>query len=82
MQLEDRGGVGLQELQQMAYEIVEDGNGQSGLTNLNTSFRANVPQLFAEVDRTKAKTLFYNDLGPSVAKGQRTVTSPQVTELG
>ncbi|MCH6555888.1 MAG: efflux RND transporter permease subunit, partial [Chloroflexi bacterium] len=57
MQLQDRGGVGLQELEQMTREIIADGRAQSGLTNLNTTFRANVPQLFAEVDRTKAKKL-------------------------
>ena len=57
MQLEDRGAVGLGELQQMVREIVQAGNGQSGLTNLNSTFRADVPQLFAEVDRTKAKTI-------------------------
>jgi hydrophobe/amphiphile efflux-1 (HAE1) family protein len=57
MQLEDRGDVGLVELQQMTRELVQAGNAQSGLTNLNTTFRADVPQLFAEVDRTKAKTM-------------------------
>ncbi len=57
MQLQDRGGVGLNELQSMVQEMVRDGNAQSRLTNLNTTFRADVPQLFAEVDRTKAKTL-------------------------
>jgi HAE1 family hydrophobic/amphiphilic exporter-1 len=57
MQLEDRGGVGLAELQQMVHELVQAGNAQSGLTNLNSTFRADVPQLFAEVDRTKAKTM-------------------------
>jgi HAE1 family hydrophobic/amphiphilic exporter-1 len=57
MQLQDRGGLGLEELEKMAREIVQDGNAQSGLTNLNTTFRVDVPQLFAEVDRTKAKTL-------------------------
>jgi HAE1 family hydrophobic/amphiphilic exporter-1 len=57
MQLEDRGGVGLAELQQMVHELVRAGNAQSGLTNLNSTFRADVPQLFAEVDRTKAKTM-------------------------
>ena len=56
-QLQDRGGVGLRELARMADEIIADGGAQSGLSNLNTTFRANVPQLFAEVDRTKAKTL-------------------------
>jgi len=57
MQLQDRGDVGLGELQQMVREIVQAGNAQSGLTNLNSTFRADVPQLFAEVDRTKAKTI-------------------------
>jgi len=57
MQLEDRGAVGLRELQQMVQELIQAGNAQSGLTNLNSTFRADVPQLFAEVDRTKAKTM-------------------------
>ena len=57
MQLEDRADVGLEELQKMVQEVIQDGNAQSALTNLNTTFRADVPQLFAEVDRTKAKTL-------------------------
>ena len=56
-QLEDRGGIGLQELNRMLQEILQDGNAQSGLTGLNSTFRIDVPQLFAEVDRTKAKTL-------------------------
>ncbi|NIQ89449.1 MAG: multidrug efflux RND transporter permease subunit [Deltaproteobacteria bacterium] len=57
MQLQDRADVGLQELQQMVIEIIQAGNGQAGLATLNSTFRVNVPQLFAEVDRTKAKML-------------------------
>ena len=57
IQIEDRGGVGLQQLNSMAREIIQDGNAQAGLTGLNTTFRVDVPQLFAEVDRTKAKKL-------------------------
>ena len=57
MRLQDRGGVGLQVLEQVARELVQSGNTQSGLTKVNTTFRANVPQLFAEVDRVKAKEL-------------------------
>lgn len=57
MQLQDRADAGLGELQKMVDEITQDGNAQSGLTNLNSTFRAGVPQLFAQVDRTKAKTL-------------------------
>ncbi len=56
-QLQDRGDTGIRELQRMANEIVQSGNGQTGLTGLNTTFRADVPQLFAEVDREKAKEL-------------------------
>jgi hydrophobe/amphiphile efflux-1 (HAE1) family protein len=56
-QLEDRGGVGLTELNTMLGEIIQDGNAQSGLTALNSTFRVDVPQLFAAVDRTKAKNL-------------------------
>jgi HAE1 family hydrophobic/amphiphilic exporter-1 len=57
MQLQDKGDVGLEELQKMVDEIIADGNAQSQLNNLNSTFRVDVPQLFAEVDRTKAKTL-------------------------
>ncbi|MDG2383495.1 MAG: multidrug efflux RND transporter permease subunit [Pirellulaceae bacterium] len=57
MQIQDRGGTSLQELQAVAREIVADGNAQSGLTALNTTFSASVPQLFVDIDRTKVKTL-------------------------
>jgi HAE1 family hydrophobic/amphiphilic exporter-1 len=57
MQLQDRGGAGLLELQQMVRELIVAGDAQSGLSNLNTTFRVTVPQLFAEVDREKAKKL-------------------------
>ncbi len=56
-QLQDRGGVGLQELARVSDDLIADGSAQSGLQSLNTTFRASVPQLFAEIDRTKAKTL-------------------------
>ena len=57
MQIQDKGNVGLDELQRMASEMIADSRTQSGLAGLNSTFRAGVPQLFAEVDRTKAKTL-------------------------
>jgi len=49
--LQDRGGAGFETLQNVAREIIEDGNSQSGLTGLNTTFRANVPQLKVNIDR-------------------------------
>ncbi len=57
MQIEDRGNIGLVALQKVAQEMVQDGNSQSGLTALNSTFRAEVPQLFVDVDRVKVKTL-------------------------
>ena len=44
-------------LQSLARTIVANGNAQSALQRLNTSFRAGVPQLAVAVDRVKAKTL-------------------------
>ncbi len=57
MQLQDRGNVGLPALQQIVEEMLQDGQAQSGIGALQSTFRAGVPQLFADVDRTKAKTL-------------------------
>ena len=57
MQVEDRGGVGLSALQQMVEEMIHDGGTQSSLASLKSTFRAGVPQLFADVDRLKVKSL-------------------------
>ncbi len=57
LRLQDRGGMGLSTLEQLAQELVQDGNAQSGLTGLYSGFRANVPQLFVDVDREKTKAL-------------------------
>lgn len=57
MQIQDTGNIGLAQMQTIAEEVVADGNSQSGLAGLNTTFRANVPQLFVDIDRTKVKTL-------------------------
>lgn len=55
--VQDRGDVGLQTLQGQADNLAEKGNQQPGLVGLFNSFRANTPQLYAEVDRVKCKTL-------------------------
>ncbi|HEY1066223.1 MAG TPA: efflux RND transporter permease subunit, partial [Pirellulales bacterium] len=55
--LQDRGNLGLEALQQMADEMVSDGNAQSSLTGLQSSFRAGTPQLFVDIDRVKATKL-------------------------
>ena len=57
IQLEDRGNVGLAELQGVTDEMLAAGNGQSRLKSLNSTFRSAVPQLYADIDRVKAKSL-------------------------
>ncbi|KAA5541828.1 multidrug efflux RND transporter permease subunit [Roseiconus nitratireducens] len=57
MELRDVGSQGYEALQAQAEDLVATGNGQSRLVGLNTTFRASAPQLFADVDRVKAKTM-------------------------
>ena len=57
MALQDLGGVGLIQLETFANDLVAAGNASPVLTRLNQNFRASVPQLYAEVDREKVKTL-------------------------
>ena len=58
MQVEIRNGdFDYALLQSLADAVVRDGNAQSALQRLNTTFRAGAPQLNVTVDRTKAETL-------------------------
>jgi HAE1 family hydrophobic/amphiphilic exporter-1 len=57
MQLQDKGGIGLIQLETFANDLVGTGNADPVLTRLNQNFRASVPQLYAEVDREKVKAL-------------------------
>ncbi|MFZ2447734.1 MAG: multidrug efflux RND transporter permease subunit [Syntrophobacteraceae bacterium] len=57
MQIEDRRAAGLDQLQEVTEEMVRDGEAQTGLAALNTTFRAGIPQIFADVDRVKVKSL-------------------------
>jgi HAE1 family hydrophobic/amphiphilic exporter-1 len=57
MQVQDRAGVGLAELELATQQIVINANQQSGLAGVNTNYRPGVPQLFVDVDRVKAKML-------------------------
>ena len=55
--IQDRGNAGLDELQIQAFAMMVKANQTAGLSNNLTTFRANVPQLWLEVDRVKAKTM-------------------------
>jgi multidrug efflux pump subunit AcrB len=57
LMVEDRGGGSLAVLQGQADNLAEEGNKQPGLVGLFNGFRANTPQLYVDIDRTKSKTL-------------------------
>jgi multidrug efflux pump len=54
--VEDRGDAGLRALQGIADDIVALGKNKAGLQELFTSFRANTPWLYLNIDRIQAKT--------------------------
>src|SRR5262249_42148407 len=55
LQLQDRGDSGLPALQESVDNVVNAGNSQPGLVGLFSSFRANQPQVYVDLDRSQAK---------------------------
>ncbi|HEV3439506.1 MAG TPA: efflux RND transporter permease subunit [Gemmata sp.] len=55
--VEATGDVNLDALQARADNLVAQGNQQPGLVGLFNGFRARTPQLYVDIDRTKAKTM-------------------------
>ncbi len=56
-QLQDRAAVSLDELADVSQRIIDEGTRSPELQNLITSFRPYAPQVFVDLDRTKARTL-------------------------
>ena len=57
LMVEGTGDVNFTSLQGQADNLVDKGNQQPGLVGLFDGFRANTPQLYADVDRVKCKTM-------------------------
>ncbi len=57
MEIQDRGGIGLGNLETFARDLVAAGNQSPLLTRMSQNFEASVPQVFVDVDRDKAKSL-------------------------
>jgi HAE1 family hydrophobic/amphiphilic exporter-1 len=59
MQVLDRGGVGARELQTVTEDLIAEAKKAPDLNDksIRTSYRAEVPQVFVDVDRIKAKTM-------------------------
>jgi multidrug efflux pump len=57
LQLQDRGGLGTEALNQATQAFLNKARQAPELAGLYSSFQVNVPQLFADIDRTKARQL-------------------------
>ncbi len=57
MQVQDRSGAGLLALQDATNQLADAARAEPGLTQIFAPFRATTPQLYAEIDRVKAKML-------------------------
>jgi multidrug efflux pump len=57
MMIEDRGNVGYDELYKAVQALQDKARADKNLSGVFSNFQINVPQLFADVDRTKAKQL-------------------------
>jgi len=57
LMVEDRGASELDALQGQSDNLVEKAGALPGLVGLMNSFRANTPQLYADIDRAQCKTL-------------------------
>src|SRR5205085_11178387 len=55
--VEDRGDSGLVALQEVADDVVDSARKTDGLEGLFTSFRANTPWLYLNINRIQAKTM-------------------------
>jgi HAE1 family hydrophobic/amphiphilic exporter-1 len=56
MMVEDRKEVGLPELQRAAYELIQEANSVADLRGLASTFTVGSPQLYLDIDRTKAQS--------------------------
>jgi multidrug efflux pump len=55
--VEDRGDTGLDSLQTQTDALVAKLRRMDGISSVTTQFRSNIPQLFLDIDRTKAAAL-------------------------
>jgi hydrophobe/amphiphile efflux-1 (HAE1) family protein len=60
MMVEDRGGLGAVALREAASAVMARANGTTGLSQVFTLFDTSTPQVYLDIDRTKAQLLGIN----------------------
>jgi multidrug efflux pump len=84
LQLEDRTGLGLQALQEATETIVKKANAQPGLARVFTTFSANTPQLYLDIDRVAARQMgvTISDINSTLNANMGSVYVNQFNEFG
>jgi HAE1 family hydrophobic/amphiphilic exporter-1 len=57
VEIQDREGAGFEELEKVAKNVTSAAEKSGIMTRMNSSFRANMPQYYIDIDREKAKKL-------------------------
>lgn len=60
LQIEDRAGLGYEKLAEVVAQVQQKAMQRPELASVFSNYKINVPQLYADVDRTKAKQLGLN----------------------
>ena len=60
LQIEDRGALGYEKLAEVVSSVQQQAWQHPALTSVYSNYKINVPQLYADLDRTKAKQLGLN----------------------
>jgi multidrug efflux pump len=60
--IEDRGDLGAEELQKQLDRLIERSKTSDKVENLYSIFRANIPQLYMDIERDKCQTMGVNPL--------------------
>lgn len=60
LQIEDRAGLGYEELANVVAQVQQKAYAREELSHVYSNYKINVPQLYADLDRTKAKQLGLN----------------------
>ncbi|MBI3407465.1 MAG: efflux RND transporter permease subunit [Planctomycetes bacterium] len=84
LQIEDKTGLGLQTLQGATETIVEKANAQPAIARALTTFRANTPQLYLDIDREAVKQMGVNlsDVNSTLNANMGSVYINQFNDFG
>ncbi len=84
LQIQDDSGLGLRALQEATDSIVAKANAQPGLARVFTTFSANTPQLYVDIDREAAKQMGVSieDINNTLNANMGSVYVNQFNEFG